>query len=151
MNLFTDARVHPVDRMVSSTLRFVPMLMLGNELPVIMVWAVFETVYPKFYHGNLRLNLGPLRYIFVTPQSHRVHHASGAAYRDRNFGFTFSIWDRIFGTHYPDDAVYPATGVAGAGFPEERSGALLSQAKTFLQLLVHPFRQVFGASASSRG
>lgn len=144
LNLFTDARVHPLDRMVSSTLRFIPFLMLGNDLPVILAWAVFETIYPKFYHANVRLNFGPLRYILVTPQSHRVHHAHEAKYRDKNFGFTFSIWDRIFGTHYQNDFDYPPTGVSDPNFPRERAADPRSLAVTFTRQLLYPFRQIFG-------
>lgn len=143
MNLFTDARVHPVDRMISSTLRFIPFLMLGNELPVILAWAIFQTIYPKFYHANVRLNLGPLRYILVTPQSHRIHHAHEAQYRDKNFGFAFSIWDRIFGTHYRDDFDYPPTGVSDPNFPHENTADPRSLIITFLRQLIYPFQQVF--------
>lgn len=143
MNLFTDARVHPVDRVFSSTIRFIPLLMLGNELPVILGWVIFETIYPKFYHANIRFNMGPLRYLFVTPQSHRVHHAHEAAFRDKNFGFIFSIWDRVFGTHYPDDAVYPATGIADGGFPLEKRGDPASLGKSFLLQLIYPFQRLF--------
>jgi sterol desaturase/sphingolipid hydroxylase (fatty acid hydroxylase superfamily) len=83
------------------------MLMLDNALPVIMGWAIFESIYPKFYHANVRLNFGPLRYFFVTPQSHRLHHAVDPAYRDVNFGFTFCVWDRIFDMQCHDHQIYP--------------------------------------------
>jgi len=38
-------------------------------------------------------------FIFVTPQTHIVHHARNPRYIDKNFGAMFTIWDRIFGTH----------------------------------------------------
>ncbi|EPR70513.1 sterol desaturase family protein [Cyclobacterium qasimii M12-11B] len=34
----------------------------------------------------------------MTPSHHRVHHGSDAHYLDKNYGSTFIIWDRIFGT-----------------------------------------------------
>ncbi len=37
--------------------------------------------------------------IFVTPQSHVLHHAKNDPYIDKNFGAMFSIWDRIFGSY----------------------------------------------------
>jgi sterol desaturase/sphingolipid hydroxylase (fatty acid hydroxylase superfamily) len=143
LNIFTDARVHPIDRLVSSTLRFIPLMMFGNSAPVIMAWLVFETIYPKFYHANIRLNLGPLRYVLVTPQSHRIHHGMAPAYRDRNFGFTFSIWDRIFGTQYPDHSDYPATGIADPAFPHETREGPLAMLTTLLAQLIYPFRKIF--------
>lgn len=43
--------------------------------------------------------MGYLKYIFVTPSLHRVHHASAPSlYIDKNYGEVFSIWDRLFGT-----------------------------------------------------
>jgi sterol desaturase/sphingolipid hydroxylase (fatty acid hydroxylase superfamily) len=143
LNLFTDARVHPVDRMLSSTLRFIPMLALANDVPVILGWYIFETIYPKFYHANVRLNFGLLRYILVTPQSHRVHHAHAPAYQDKNFGFIFCIWDRLFGTHYEDDFDYPATGIADSAYPHEEVGGPWSQVRSFVLQLIYPFSQVF--------
>jgi sterol desaturase/sphingolipid hydroxylase (fatty acid hydroxylase superfamily) len=143
MNLFTDARVHPFDRMISTTLKFIPFMMLGFELPVIIAWAIFDTIYPKFYHANVRLNIGPLRYILVTPQSHRVHHAGEARYQDKNFGRTFSIWDRMFGTQYHDDFDYPATGVADPDFPLEKAPEPQSLLTTFARQLIYPFQQIF--------
>ena len=142
LNLFTDARVHPVDRMISATLRFLPLMMFSNATVVILLWAIFETIYPKFYHGNIRLNLGPLRYILVTPQSHRIHHASEAPYRDKNFGFTFSIWDRLFGTHHKDDNAYPETGVQDEAYPVEDGLNPRDQAGVFMRLLIHPFLHI---------
>jgi len=145
LNLFTDARVHPVDTMVSATLRFIPFLMLGNDLPTILAWAIFETLYPKLYHANVRLNFGPLRYILVTPQSHRVHHAFEPRFRDTNFGFIFSLWDRLFGTHYLDDFTYPDTGIADPEYPHEQGADLASLAATFAKQLIYPFRLLFRA------
>lgn len=144
LNIFTDARGHPVDAMISSTIRLIPMMMFGNPVPVIMAWLIFETIYPKFYHANIRLNMGPLRYLLVTPQSHRVHHGLEPAYRDTNFGFTFSIWDRIFGTQFPDDFDYPVTGIEDKTFPQEVGVHPLSLIWTLMQQLTYPFRRIVG-------
>jgi alkylglycerol monooxygenase len=44
--------------------------------------------------------------IFVTPQSHVLHHARNAPYLDKNFGAMLSIWDRIFGTYARRDPLH---------------------------------------------
>ena len=44
-----------------------------------------------------------IEYIFATPSNHRVHHGSQEKYIDKNFGATFIIWDRIFGTYQPEE------------------------------------------------
>jgi hypothetical protein len=41
--------------------------------------------------------------IFVTPSHHRVHHSTNDKYLDKNFGSTFIIWDRIFGTFQAEE------------------------------------------------
>jgi len=56
-------------------------------------------------HANADANIGWLRYLFIRPQDHRVHHAADW-HRGMNFGFIFSIWDRLFGT-YVDPASMP--------------------------------------------
>ena len=50
-------------------------------------------------HANVSLNIGVLKYLFVTPQYHRRHHALGKDMRDRNFGAILSVWDVLFGTY----------------------------------------------------
>ena len=50
-------------------------------------------------HTNVRANIGWLKHIFITPQYHRVHHAA-TVHRGKNFGTTFSLWDRFFGTYH---------------------------------------------------
>jgi sterol desaturase/sphingolipid hydroxylase (fatty acid hydroxylase superfamily) len=139
LNLFTDSRVHPVDRIVAGTVKFIPALMLDNALPVILAWAIFETIYPKFYHANVRLHFGPLRYILVTPQSHRVHHGVAKRYHDSNYGFTFSIWDWIFGTQYRDHTVYPETGIPDREFPADAGKTPVQMLSMLGRQLIYPF------------
>ena len=146
LNFFTDARVHPVDHMIAATIKFIPLFMFDNALPYVMAWAIFETIFPKFYHANVRLNFGPLRYLLVTPQSHRVHHAVAAQYRDKNFGFTFSIWDRIFGTQCKDCTVYPETGIADPEFPHEHPASPVASIRDYIRQLIYPFTRLRRAS-----
>ncbi len=138
LNLFTDARVHPVDRIVSATITTLVLLSLGNGTPVVLAWLVFETVYPKFYHANLRANFGWLRFLLVTPQSHRVHHSVEPQHHDRNFGFIFSVWDWLFGTQYAGGDDYPPTGIPDEAFPLERSGTPGDLLRTTLRQLWYP-------------
>ena len=51
-------------------------------------------------HANVTIEIGVLRYLFVTPQSHRLHHTLGKEVpRNKNFGAVFSVWDVMFGTY----------------------------------------------------
>jgi sterol desaturase/sphingolipid hydroxylase (fatty acid hydroxylase superfamily) len=64
-------------------------------------------------HTNLKLNVGPLKWLIVTPDYHRIHH-SATVHRGMNLGTTFRIWDRMFGT-YVDPAKVPDTFPLGLG------------------------------------
>ena len=55
-----------------------------------------------FNHANIRLGTTLekfLRAFVVTPNMHRVHHSIRRQETNRNFGFIFSWWDRVFGTY----------------------------------------------------
>jgi sterol desaturase/sphingolipid hydroxylase (fatty acid hydroxylase superfamily) len=41
--------------------------------------------------------------VLSTPSNHRVHHARNPKYIDRNYGGTFIVWDRLFGTYKKEE------------------------------------------------
>ncbi|MFZ1813424.1 MAG: sterol desaturase family protein [Rhizobiaceae bacterium] len=45
--------------------------------------------YPRF-----------VREIIQSPSLHLIHHSNNPVHYDKNFGFVFTFWDRIFGTYY---------------------------------------------------
>ena len=139
INFFTDFRYHVVEYFVRYTFLVVPFLILKLEPPVIVAYVIFSKCYSHFYHGNIRTNLGPLKYVLVTPQSHRVHHSVESEHRDQNFGAIFSVWDLMLGTQCRNFTAYPETGIADAAFPHERRMGLKSLLLTPLTQLLHPF------------
>lgn len=149
LNFFTDFRYHVVEYVVRYTFLIVPFLLLKLEAPVIVAYVVFSKCYSHFYHGNIRTNLGPLRYVLVTPQSHRVHHSVETEHRDRNFGAIFSIWDFLLGTQCKTFTVYPETGIADAAFPHEQRPGLKSLLLTPVSQLLYPFSVMVRAYRSS--
>ncbi|MFK7824587.1 MAG: sterol desaturase family protein [Oligoflexales bacterium] len=75
------------------------------EMLAIVLLSYFVQLWQ---HANIEVDGGIFKYIFVTPNSHRVHHSSGKKSFDSNFGAVFSIWDFLFGTyHYPKTNNYP--------------------------------------------
>lgn len=60
-------------------------------------------------HTNIRLNLGPFAKVFVTPNYHRFDHGGGGQ-ANKNLGFIFTAWDRLFGTYLDLE-------IAGKDFP----------------------------------
>ncbi len=142
LNAFSDLRVHPVERIIETLVSFVPFFALNprTAFPALAAWGAFGVWYARFYHGNVRTNLGPLRYVLVTPQSHRIHHSRRAEHRDTNFGAIFSIWDRLFGTQYRGDDEYPETGVDDPAFPHEGELGLRPIAAALARQLAYPFQ-----------
>jgi sterol desaturase/sphingolipid hydroxylase (fatty acid hydroxylase superfamily) len=134
LSFFTDFRYHVLEYVVRETVLAIPLVMLGVVVPDIVAFSVFRRWYSRFYHGNIRTDLGPLRYVLVTPQSHRVHHALEPRLQNRNFGALFSIWDFLFGTQYKGWDEYPETGIDDDAFPHETEGDAAS-------VLVGPIRQ----------
>jgi sterol desaturase/sphingolipid hydroxylase (fatty acid hydroxylase superfamily) len=48
-------------------------------------------------HTNISVNLGPLQWLLITPNYHRIHHGARGL-SGKNLGFVLTIWDRMFGT-----------------------------------------------------
>lgn len=142
MNYFTDLRMHPVDYVIATLIVIVPQLMLQVDAPTIVMVGVLVQWHTMIYHSNLRTNYGPLRFILVTPQSHRVHHSREPQHFDSNFGVIFSIWDHLFRTQHRRYDEYPATGVE-AEFPSERSFSDILLLRSLWQQMLYPIRRLF--------
>jgi len=56
-------------------------------------------------HMNVSWRSNWLEWVLVTPRFHHVHHSDDLATSNANFGVTFSIWDRIFGTYIDPEAL----------------------------------------------
>lgn len=66
------------------------------EMAIAVIIGYFVQLWQ---HANVTIEIGVLKYVFVTPQSHRLHHALGEELRDKNFGAVLSVWDVLFGTY----------------------------------------------------
>lgn len=139
LNFFSDFRVHPVSFLWMQSVTALVFFIFAMEVPEVVAFSIFRALYSKFYHGNIKTDLGPLRYILVTPQSHRVHHSLAPEHRDKNFGSMFSIWDFLFRTQVKDFDIYPVTGSDDPTFPHERLEISPTMLVTPLRQMLHPF------------
>jgi sterol desaturase/sphingolipid hydroxylase (fatty acid hydroxylase superfamily) len=140
LNVFTDDRYHFVEYLIENTVNVFILSALGVQAVAIVNFKIARKWYTRFYHSNTKTNLGLLRYVLVTPQSHRVHHSHERRHRDKNFGVLFSVWDRLFGTQYAGSDEYPDTGISDADFPHPRSG--WDVVTTLARQHVHPFKRI---------
>lgn len=87
------------------------------EGPVLSLVLVYGVVHNSLIHSNLRLPR-ILHWVFVTGESHLVHHARDPRLGNSNFGFLFTFWDRMFGT-WVDPKSVPADFPLGLGYEIE--------------------------------
>ena len=142
LNALTDNRVHFVEAIIHATIVVLPARWLGLDGPAATALAIATTYFTAWTHTAVRTNMGPLRWIIVTPQSHRVHHSYAPEHLDTNFATVFSFWDIIFRTQYKGWDEYPATGIADPSYPHERAatpGALLG---AYARQNAYPFTQI---------
>jgi alkylglycerol monooxygenase len=67
--------------------------------PIILVLILkISGIYDFLLHTQYVPKLGWLEKIIITPSLHRVHHGKNDIYIDKNYGSTFVIWDKLFGT-----------------------------------------------------
>lgn len=83
---------------------FLPVALIGFHPVVLFICHQIEVLYQFWIHTEyIRKLPKPIEYFFTTPSHHRVHHAKNEKYLDKNYGSTFIIWDRIFGTFQPEE------------------------------------------------
>jgi sterol desaturase/sphingolipid hydroxylase (fatty acid hydroxylase superfamily) len=114
MTFWTDDRNHLLDELLSAFWMAAVALAVGvppQQFPLLL----FATkLMESLGHANVRWNFGPLKYVLVSPQFHRVHHGiivgHEGATQGVNFGVVFTVWDKLFATADFRNT-YPATGV----------------------------------------
>ena len=145
MNPFTNERVHPLDWFTANIIRFLPAFFFSDALNVGLAYIIIHKFLDRLNHSNVRTNLGWFRYVFVTPQSHRVHHSNRKEHYDKNFGVSLSIWDHLFGTQHRDYNIYPDTGIPDSRFPKESStdGTVFKIIRIYLRQMIYPFNVVW--------
>lgn len=139
LNIFSDYRIHFMELFVRLTVQLLPLLMLGLQPPAMTWWLLLLVWHSRFYHANIRTNLGWLRYLVVTPQSHRVHHSRNPSHFNRNYGAMLSVWDQLFGTQHRRYDEYPQTGIDDEAFPREHARTLGGIVLTPLRQMAYPF------------
>ncbi|MFV0259242.1 MAG: sterol desaturase family protein [Acidimicrobiales bacterium] len=144
LTFFTSNKVHPLDLLMDLVVLFLPFYFFFPDLladrTTITVVSLATLWWTRLQHANLRLNFGPLRYLLVTPQSHRIHHSVDPVHYNSNYVSVFA-WDRLFRTQHPDSDSYPPTGIGDPNYPEATSfspGALLA---SLTGQLAYPFQR----------
>lgn len=142
----TGVRFHPFEILLSLAIKIAVVAAIGAPPLAVLLFEIVLNATSMFSHGNVRLPAALdrlIRLIVVTPDMHRVHHSIIPAETNSNFGFNFSLWDRMFGTYRPQ----PAQGQLGMtiGLSQFREPREL----WLDRLLTQPFREESGVQPFS--
>lgn len=132
MGFAAHLRFHPMETVLYRFFEYLPLAMIGFGVQEFFVVHMLALTIGHLNHSNIRVPIGPLRYVFNSPQMHLWHHARQIPDRyGVNYGLSLSVWDWIFGTvHWPRDDKDLAL-----GFPKVES-----YPSSFGRQLAAPFR-----------
>ncbi|MCH5596669.1 sterol desaturase family protein [Niabella ginsengisoli] len=90
-------REHPLDTIYTVGLINLPALLMGFHLEALAILVAFRGIWAIYIHSNVRLSLGPLKYLIGAPELHHWHHDIE---RDAgNYANISPLMDVIFGTY----------------------------------------------------
>jgi len=90
-------RMHPLDALLSSLAFAVPVLLGAGPEPLAVASVLFG-VHALLQHANVQLEVGPLNWIFSSPDLHRWHHSPLRSESEGNYGGALICWDLLFRT-----------------------------------------------------
>ncbi len=134
MGFAAHMRFHPLENAIYRSVEYLPLAALGFHAEHLFYAHMTALIIGHCNHANFRLPLGPLRFLFNSPQMHIWHHAIAlpAPHLRRhdgvNFGVSLSVWDYLFGTAYvPRSGRDEALGFEGIErYPQGFVGHLLA-------------------------
>ncbi|MGB4970179.1 MAG: sterol desaturase family protein [Saprospiraceae bacterium] len=102
MGFAAHLRYHFMETLVYRSIEYIPLAMIGFGLTDFFIVHIIALSIGHLNHSNFYLPLGPLQYIFNSPQMHIWHHAEHLPKGSYgvNYGLSLSIWDYLFGTVY---------------------------------------------------
>lgn len=133
----TAVRFHPLEIMISMAYKIGCIYIIGANPLAVIAFEVLLNATATFNHSNINLPLKidkMLRWILITPDVHRIHHSTVQSETDSNYGFSISLWDRLFRTYTAEPEKTQTT--LDIGLPEYRKQQDLS----FIKLLLLPFK-----------
>lgn len=133
----TGVRFHPLEIALSMGFKLALISLFGPHPAAVLAFEVLLSLGALFTHTDVALPGAldrRLRWVFVTPSMHRIHHSTRRVETDSNYGFHLSVWDRLFrsytATPAGDERRMP---IGLEAWREPRDQGLVS-------LLLNPFR-----------
>jgi len=99
MNVSTAFRIHFVELILTTLLKALFIIALGVESTAVACSEAMTAWFAMLHHSKLAIPGEKwLKWLFIVPSLHRVHHSAKRSEHDSNYGAILSIWDRIFNT-----------------------------------------------------
>ncbi len=101
MDVSTATRFHWGELIFSTLFRLLLIPLSGLQAWQIIIYGILVFGSTQFHHANISIGKADrfLRWIFVTPDMHKVHHSHLPTETNSNYSTLFSFWDRIAGTY----------------------------------------------------
>ena len=108
-------RGSPVHFVLLGLPQLLVLVVYSPEGPVATLVTVYGVLHNSLIHSNVRVPTRLLNAVFVTGESHFVHHGRDPRLGNANFGFLLTAWDRLFGT-WVDPRSVPRDHALGLGY-----------------------------------
>lgn len=99
----TANRHHPGESVFRAVFTLIAVIVSGSPIWLVMMYQSLSVIFSQFNHANIKFPPKidrVVRWMFVTPGMHLIHHHYVRPETDTNYGNIFSFWDRIFGTYH---------------------------------------------------
>lgn len=131
VDAFTTVLHHPLEVVTGFIAVVVCAVMVDVPVIVLTTYTLVAGIHSAFTHLNVEVPAKInriLKWIVITPNVHRLHHALDLRDGNSNFGLIFIFWDYAFGTASAGNRPAPAEfGVSEDQAPEPNSiGAYLA-------------------------
>ena len=110
LNWFKTNWIHPINMLLNTFLKMMPLLILGFNKDIIFLVGVTHVVIAHLSHANIRTTHSFLDYVIVTPKIHHFHHSIKVE-EAKNFSNILPFWDLLFGTYYNRKGIVDKVGV----------------------------------------
>lgn len=124
LDVTSALKFHPIEIILSMFLKSLSVLILGLTIDQILVFEVILNTMAMFNHMNVMIPVKLdrwIRFLFVTPDMHRVHHSIDSKESNMNFGFNLSLWDYLFKSYLKEAAKAQDEMILGrAGYLEDK-------------------------------
>lgn len=139
----TAGRFHPIEVLVTQGLYLGAVALLAPPVAAVFTWEILIVFENMFVHANKSLPAPverAVRWLFITPDLHRIHHSEQISEQNCNFGEILPWWDKLFGTYSGQAACHPNPVATGLSELAPRADTLAVR-----WMLTLPFRHERGA------